>query len=145
MEQASQGNTVRVHYTGKLADGTVFDTSEQRGPIEFTIGSGQIIPGFEEAILGMAPGDTKSANIPSDKAYGPFRDEMVQEIPRSEFPDDVEVQVGRAFQVERPDMPPMILTVIELTDDMVTVDANHPLAGKDLEFDLELVEIVAAS
>ncbi len=142
MDQVSQGDTVRVHYTGKLSDGTVFDSSEQRGPIEFTIGSGQIIPGFEEAVLGMAPGETKSASIPSDKAYGPFRDDMVQELPREEFPDSVEVEVGRTYQVQRPDAPPMLITVVDMTEENVTVDANHPLAGKDLEFDLELVEIV---
>ena len=141
MANAKQGDTVKMHYTGKLKDGTVFDSSREREPLEMTLGQGRIIPGFEEAVEGMSVGETKTVEIPPEKAYGPHRDEMVQEVEKSRFPDDVEPEPGQQFQVNREDGQPMVFTVVEASDDSVKIDANHPLAGKELVFDLELVEI----
>lgn len=142
MATAKQGDTVKVHYTGKLKDGTVFDSSVERNePLEMTLGQGQIIPGFEEAVEGMAPGEEKTVEIPADKAYGPHRDDMVQEIDKSQFPDDVQPEPGQRFQVNRPDGQPVVFTVTEVNEQKVQVDANHPLAGKELVFSLQLVEI----
>ena len=141
MAQAKQGDTVKVHYTGKLKDGTVFDCSLERQPLEMTIGSGKIIPGVEEAVEGMSPGESKTVEISPKKGYGDHREEMVQQIDKGQFPENTEPQVGQQFQVQRQDGQPMVFTVVETQDDTVTVDANHPLAGKDLVFELELVEI----
>ena len=141
MAQAQQNDTVRVHYTGKLEDGTVFDSSRERDPLEFTLGEGKLIPGFEEAVIGMAPGETKSETLPPEKAYGPFRDELVLTIDRGQFPEDAKVEVGQRFEASGP-QGPMILNIVEVEDQQVTADANHPLAGKALLFDIDLVEIV---
>lgn len=140
MEQARSGDTVRVHYTGKLEDGTVFDSSRGREPLEFTLGTGQVIPGFDEAVTGMAPGEEKSITIPADEAYGPRRDEMVVTVDRGQFPDNIQPQPGQQLQMVQ-DGQTMVVTVRDVSDENVTLDANHPLAGKDLSFDLELVEI----
>jgi len=137
------GDTVKVHYTGKLADGDVFDSSRDRGePLEFKLGEGQLIPGFEAAVNGMSPGDSTTVSIPADEAYGPPRDELIQQVPRSQFPEDVEIKEGMQFQIGQEDTPPMIVTATEVGAEFVTLDANHPLAGKDLEFEIELVEIL---
>ncbi len=142
MATAKKGDTVKVHYTGKLKDGTVFDSSKQREePLEMTLGEGKIIPGFEEAIEGMEPGQTKTIEIPAEKAYGKHQEEMVQDVEKSQFPDDMDPQVGQRFQVNRQDGQPVVFTVTDVGDEKVEVDANHPLAGKELVFDLELVEI----
>lgn len=141
MTTARQGDTVRVHYTGKLEDGSVFDSSEQREPLEFTIGEGQIIPGFENAVLGMAAGENKTVLIDCVDAYGPRFDEMVQVIGRSEIPADIPLEIGAQLQAHHPQGGPIILTVTDLTEDEVTLDANHPLAGKDLTFEILLIEI----
>lgn len=141
MEQAKTGDTVRVHYTGRLEDGNVFDSSQGREPLEFTLGSGQVIPGFEEAVTGMAPGDERTVTIPSDQAYGPRRDEMMVQVGRDQFPDNVEPEVGQQLQVSQGGQV-AVVTVAGVSDQGVTLDANHPLAGKDLIFDLQLVEIV---
>ncbi len=140
-QAAKEGDTVKVHYTGKLTDGTTFDTSTEREPLEFTIGDNQIISGFEQAVLGMSPGDTKTVTIPSDDAYGPRFDELEQTIDRSNIPEGIPLQVGIQLQAVGPDNQPIILTVTDVMDDTVKVDANHPLAGKDLMFDIELVAI----
>lgn len=142
MATAKKGDTVKVHYTGKLKDGTEFDSSKKRDePLEMTLGEGKIIPGFEEAIEGMEPGQTKTIEIPAEKAYGQHQEEMVQDVEKSQFPDDMDPQVGQRFQVNRQDGQPVVFTVTDVGEEKVQVDANHPLAGKELVFDLELVEI----
>ncbi len=142
MPDAKQGDMVKVHYTGKLKDGKVFDSSEQREPLEFKIGEGQVIPGFEQAVVGMSPGESKSAEITSDQAYGPHRQELVQEVQRDQLPDELESQKGQYLQATRPqDGQKINLLVTDVNDNSVTLDANHPLAGEDLTFDIRLVEI----
>lgn len=142
MSEAKTNDTVRVHYTGKLEDGTVFDTSVEREPLEFTIGQERLIPGFESAVVGMQPGEKKVENVAADEAYGPFRNELVKDLSRAEFPADASITEGQRFEARTPDGQPLMLTVVEVADDTVTVDANHPLAGKDLVFEIELLEIV---
>jgi peptidylprolyl isomerase len=142
MSQAKEGDTVKVHYTGKLADETVFDSSRDRDPLEFTIGAGQIIPGFEQAVVGMQPGEEKTAQIPANEAYGPYQDDMTLEVDRDQFPPDMSPEVGQQFQVSQPDGHAVMVTVTDVSGANVTLDANHPLAGQDLTFDIELVEIV---
>lgn len=141
MTQAKQGDTVKVHYTGKLDDGTVFDSSLNREPLEFSIGSGQIIPGFELAVVGMAPGDAKTESIPSENAYGPHRQEMVLQVERQQLPDDIPVGVGQQLQIRQQEGQTIPVIITEVTDAKVTLDANHPLAGENLTFDIELLEI----
>ena len=142
MAEAKAQDTVRVHYTGKLEDGTVFDSSLEREPLEFTIGEERLIPGFENAVVGMQPGDKKVESIAAREAYGPFRNELVQELSRSEFPPDMNVAQGQRFEARTSSGQPLVLTVVDVTGEKVTVDANHPLAGKDLTFEIELVEIL---
>jgi FKBP-type peptidyl-prolyl cis-trans isomerase 2 len=142
MAQAKHGDTVRVHYTGKLDDGTVFDTSVDRDPLEFTIGEGQIIPGFEEAVVGMNPGESKTITVLADEAFGPYREEMVLVVDRSQFPVDLEAKVGEHLQIGQADGRITVVTVTEISESSVTLDANHPLAGKDLTLDIQLIEIV---
>lgn len=142
MSEAKTGDTVRIHYTGTLTDGSEFDSSAGRDPLEFTIGSGQIIPGLEKEIEGMKVGDRNTVTVAADEAYGPHRPEGVQEVPRSNIPETIDLAVGTQLQGMTPDGRQMNLTVIELSDETVTLDANHPLAGKDLVFEVELVEIV---
>ncbi len=139
--QASDGSTVRVHYTGKLEDGTVFDSSEGRDPLEFTIGAGQVIPGFERAVDGMTVGESRAARIEVDDAYGPRRDDLLMEIEREQIPDDIDVEVGSRLQLTNQDGRAVPVTVTEVGDATVTLDANHPLAGEDLQFELELVSV----
>ena len=141
MAQAKAGDTVKVHYTGKLADGTVFDTSLNEEPLQFTIGEGQVIPGFEEAVIGMSTGQTKITKIRSDKAYGSYREDMVLVVERDRLPADMQPEVGQQLEMQNPDGTSFVLTVKEVGESNVTLDANHPLAGKDLRFDIQLVEI----
>ena len=140
MERAKNGDTVRVHYTGTLADGRVFDSSNGGEPMEFTVGAGQVIPGFDDAVTGMQVGEEKSVTIPADSAYGPRRDELMLEVDRSQFPPQVEPEIGQQFRLGQGDQT-LVVTVKDVTDDRVTLDANHPLAGEDLTFSLELVAI----
>ena len=141
--QAKNGNTVQVHYTGKLADGTVFDSSAGRDPLEFTIGSGQLIPGFDEAVKGMKVGEKKTVTIPANEAYGPRRDDMIMEVPREKLPSDINPEVGMMLESTGKDGGRIIFTIINVSDNnTVTLDANHPLAGKDLTFEIELVKIL---
>lgn len=142
MVQAKQGNIVKVHYTGRFEDGTVFDSSINNDPLQFTIGEGQIIPGFEEAVVGMNSGESKTITILSDKAYGPYRKEMEVVVARNQFPADMKLDVGEQLQLSQSDDKPIVVTVTNLSDSTVTLDANHPLAGKDLTFDIQLLEIV---
>ena len=139
--EARNGDVVQVDYTGKLADGTVFDSSAGREPLEFTLGAGQVIPGFEKAVFGMKVGEKKTATIPVEEAYGPYRDDMVAEISREKLPSDVTPEVGQQLVVRQPDGREIVVTITEVSDETVTVDANHPLAGKDLMFEIELVNI----
>jgi peptidylprolyl isomerase len=141
MPEARTGDRVRVHYTGRLNDEKVFDSSEGRDPLEFTLGEGRVIPGFESAILGMEEGQGKTITIPADLAYGSRREEMVSEVDRSNFPPEIDPEVGQRLQVSQGGQT-VIVTVTEVSGDSVTLDANHPLAGEDLTFDVELVEIV---
>ena len=142
MAQAKTGDTVKVHYTGKLGDGSVFDSSEGCEPLEIKIGGGQLIVGFEEALSGMEVGESKTVTIPVDKAYGPYQQEMEMVVGRSQFPAELEPRVGQQLQVGQPEGQTFVVTVTAISGEEVTLDANHPLAGKDLIFDLQLVEIV---
>ena len=142
MAQAREGDTVRVHYTGRLEDGTVFDTSENQEPLEFTLGDGEVIPGFERAVAGMEPGEVKTATIQPEDAYGPRLDDMTITIDRDRFPADIEPEPGQQFRIQQPDGWAAIVTVTRVTESGVTLDANHPLAGQPLTFEIRLIEIV---
>ena len=141
MSQASVGQTVRVHYTGRFEDGTVFDTSAEREPLEFELGSGQVIPGLNNAVEGMAVGQSKTVTIQPDQAYGPHQEQLVQSVPNSALPDDLQPSVGMQLQSRAPDGQVIKVVVTEVADDSITVDANHPLAGHVLQFDIKMVEI----
>ncbi len=141
MAQAKTGDTVKVHYTGRLDDGCVFDSSAEREPLEFTIGTGQLIPGFDTAVLDMAPGESKTVRIPPDQAYGPYHEQMVVEADRGQFPPDLNPEIGQQFESTGEDGQSFVVTVTAIEGDKITLDANHPLAGRDLTFDIELVEI----
>lgn len=141
MAQAKTGDIVKVHYTGKLDDGTVFDTSADREPLQFKIGEGQLIADFEQAVVGMNPGESKTIQIPSENAYGPRHEEMVLEVDRGEFPDGLEPQVDQKLQVQQQDGRSFAVTVTAVSETRVTLDANHPLAGKNLTFDIQLTAI----
>jgi len=140
--QAENGDVVQVHYTGKLADGTVFDSSVGREPLEFTLGAGQMIPGFEQAVLGMKVGESKTVTIPANEAYGPRLDDLIAEVLRERLPSDLTPEVGQQLGMNRPDGGVSIVTITGVSDNTVTIDANHPLAGEDLTFEIELVKIL---
>ncbi len=139
---AKSGDTVRIHYTGTLADGSTFDSSEGRDPLEFTLGAGQVIPGFDKAVTGMDVGDSQTVEIPADDAYGPVNPDGRQSFPRDKVPENIPLDIGTRLQLSGPQGQPIMVTVTEVTDEEVILDANHPLAGKDLTFKIELVEIV---
>lgn len=141
MAEAKQGDTVHIHYTGRLADGTTFDSSKDRDPLELTLGEGAVIPGFEKAIEGMTVGDQKTAEIPVNDAYGPRRDELVMDVPRTQLPDGMDPKPGEQLRMQTPDGQAVPVVVADTSDEAVKIDANHPLAGKDLTFDLLLVKI----
>ena len=143
-EHAETGDTVRVHYTGRLQNGEIFDTSTGDEPLEFTLGQGQMITGFEQAVLGMQVGDNKTVTIPVDEAYGPRRDDLLLEVNRDDLPEDLEPEVGMLLQSSQPDGSITVFTITEVTEATIKVDGNHPLAGQELTFDIELVEIVAS-
>jgi peptidylprolyl isomerase len=149
MAQAKTGDKVKVHYTGRLEGGEVFDSSECRegdcdcetGPLEFIIGEGNVIPGFEQAIVGMNPGETKTVVIPADQAYGERMEEMVAVVDRKDIPPDLTLEVGNQLEVTQEDGHAFPVIIMEVTESTVTLDGNHPLAGRDLTFDLRLMEI----
>ena len=141
MTQVKTGDTVRIHYTGTLADGSVFDSSEGRDPLEFQVAAGHIIPGLDAALPGMTVGEKKVVEVPCAQAYGEANPQAVQAIPRSEVPADLPLEVGTQLQVQTTDGQVMPVTIAEVTEEAVTLDANHPLAGKDLTFAIELVSI----
>ncbi|MBD0401843.1 MULTISPECIES: peptidylprolyl isomerase [unclassified Flammeovirga] len=144
MSVAKKGDKVKVHYVGTLNDGSQFDSSVERGePIEFTLGAGQMIPGFDAAVDGMKVGEKKTVNIPSDQAYGPAREDLIIEFKRSDIPADMNPNVGDQIGLQSP-QGPIPATVVELTEEIIKVDANSPMAGKDLNFDIELVEVCDA-
>jgi peptidylprolyl isomerase len=139
---AKDGDTVRVHYTGTLDDGTEFDSSVGGDPLEFTVGAGQMISGFDQAVVGMKLGESKTVTIPPEEAYGPYRDDLVQVLDRSQFQEGTEPVVGQQWESPQPDGRTLIFTVIEVTETTVTADYNHRLAGETLTFEIELVEIL---
>ncbi|MBD3258304.1 peptidylprolyl isomerase [candidate division GN15 bacterium] len=141
MAQAQQGNTVTVHYTGKLEDGTVFDSSQGRDPLVFKIGDGRLIPGFEAGTVGMAEGEKKTVTVPPDQAYGDRRDDLTLEVAKGNFPENIDPQVGQQFEMQQPGGQSVNVTVTQVEGDKVTVDANHPLAGKTLVFEIEMVKV----
>lgn len=138
MAKAKKGDQVSVHYTGTLEDGTVFDSSEKREPLQFTIGDGKIMPAFEQAVIGLATGESASTKVPAEQAYGPYRDEMVIDVDRKEFPKDIEPKVGDQLEARDANGGTTIVTVKGVSESHVNVDANHPLAGKNLKFDITL-------
>lgn len=141
MSQASSGDTVKVHYTGRLSDGTVFDSSEGREPLEFKIGEGQVIQGFDEGVVGMTVGDSKSVTIPTEMAYGERKQELMMEVGKDQLPQNLEPEVGQRLQASQNDGGHIVVSIAEVKDSTVVLDANHPLAGKELDFDISLVEI----
>ncbi len=141
MSQATAGKTVKIHYTGTLENGSQFDSSEGRDPLEFQLGSGQVIPGFDKAVEGMAVGESKTVSIAPEDAYGHRNEQAIQEVPKSALPDDLVPVEGMMLQAQNQNQQPVQLTVTAVGDETITVDANHPLAGKTLNFEISLVEI----
>jgi peptidylprolyl isomerase len=143
--EISNNKVVQIHYTGKLTDGTVFDSSEGRDALEFISGSGMIIPGLEEGLAGMKTGDKKTVEIGFEKAYGPVQEQARQEVPKAQMPEGIELKVGMQLAAQGPQGQPMPVTVAEIKDEVVVMDFNHPLAGKDLIFEVEVVEVREAT
>ena len=143
MSQVKQNDKVKVHYTGKLASGEVFDSSEGREPMEFQVGTGQLIPGFENGVIDMKVNEKKTIVIPSAEAYGEPREELIQEVPRDKLPQDIQPEVGMGLVSKTPDGNEIQLLVKEVKEEAIIVDGNHPLAGQELTFDIEVVEINA--
>lgn len=143
MSVASKGNTVKVHYTGKLKDGTVFDSSAEREPLEFIVGDGKMIKGFDAAVQGMAEGDDKSVTIPCAEAYGDKRDDMMLDVPVEQVPPEIKPEVGMDLSIQNQAGQPTPVKVVHVDEKKITLDANHPLAGQDLIFDIKLVEVNA--
>ena len=141
MTEVKAGDTVRIHYKGTLDDGSVFDSSEGRDPLEFAVGSGQIIPGLDVALPGMKVGDEKTVRVAADQAYGPVNPDARQPVPRDQFPPNIPIELGASLQVQTQAGQVMTVTIVEIGEDNVTLDANHPLAGKDLTFEIVLVSI----
>ncbi|MDZ7719091.1 MAG: peptidylprolyl isomerase [Balneolaceae bacterium] len=141
MSKAKDGDTVKVHYTGTLENGEVFDTSQEREPLEFQLGEGQLIPGFEKAVIGMSEGDSTKVDIPSDEAYGEVREDLVINVPKDQLPDDVEPEIGMQLQVNQQNGQPIPVRITEVKDEELVLDANHPLAGKNLTFEIDLLEV----
>lgn len=140
MSQVKEGDSVKVHYTGKLSDGSIFDSSEEGGPLDFKIGDGMVIKGFEAAVIGMTSGEKKTVTLATTDAYGQRRDDLLAEVEREKMPQTETLKVGKTLEVQQPDGQSFMVKVVGLTDTMVSLDANHPLAGEDLTFDIELLE-----
>jgi FKBP-type peptidyl-prolyl cis-trans isomerase 2 len=145
MQQVKKGDTVKVHYHGKLTNGTTFDSSEGREPLEFEVGGGMVIPGFDDGVTGMTIGEKKTIHIPADQAYGPKQEEMIMEYPRDRFPADMVPEVGMQLNMSNGSGQNFPVTIAEVREAVVVLDANHPLAGEELVFDLELVAIEGGS
>lgn len=144
MSQAKSGDTVLVHYTGTLEDGSEFDSSVGHEPLRFMIGEGMLLPMFEQAVVGMNTGESKTVKIPAEHAYGPYSKELVAAVERGQIPSHIQPKVGLELQIDEADGWSTMVKVTEVTDEFVWIDANHPLAGKDLVFNIQLVEIAAA-
>ncbi len=140
MSKVEDGCTVKVHYTGKLNDGTVFDSSRERDPLEFTVGQGQVIPGFEQAVVGMKTGDSKEVTINCQDAYGERRQDMILEVPKEKIPEEIPRNVGQQLMLRHPEGQEFPAFIVEVSEETITLDANHPLAGEDLNFEIELVQ-----
>ena len=141
MAQVKKGDTIKVHYHGTLSDGTIFDSSNGREPLEFEVGGGMVIEGFDNGVLGMAVGDKKTVVIPADQAYGPQNEDMIMEFPKDRFPADLVPEVGLQLNMSNNQGEQFPVVIVEVAEEFVLLDANHPLAGRDLTFDLELVDI----
>ena len=144
MSTAKSGDQVKVHYRGTLQDGTVFDSSYEGEPLEFTLGQGQIIPGFEQAVEGMTPGDSKTVQVEQEQGYGAYDQNKLINVQRSNLPDNIDPEEGMVLQVNSQDNDVFYVTVTDVKDEEVVLDGNHPLAGKDLTFEIELVDVQAA-
>ena len=142
MARARMGDRVKVHYTGTLADGAVFDTTRDAEPLEFTLGGKEVIPGFEEVVIGLEPGESRTTVVPAAGAYGPHREDMVAHVERARFPGKPDFKVGQQLQIKHKDGQTLVAAVVGITDSTVTLDANHPLAGKDLTYSITLVSIL---
>jgi FKBP-type peptidyl-prolyl cis-trans isomerase 2 len=145
MNQVKENNTVKVNYTGKLSDGQVFDSSEGKEPIEFTLGQGQLIPGFEKGLIDMKLNEKKTITVAKEEAYGDVNKDLIQEVKKTELPQDMTPEVGMGLVSKSPDGQEMNLMVVEVKDESIVIDGNHPLAGKELVFDLEVIEIKEAT
>jgi peptidylprolyl isomerase len=145
MAQVKSGDKVKVHYHGKLTSGETFDSSEGREPLEFEVGSGMVIKGFDDGVTGMSVGEKKTLNIPFDEAYGPRQPEMIVEFPKERFPQDMELELGMQLMMNNGAGQQFPVVVTQIKEEVVVLDANHPLAGQDLVFDIELVEIVGGT
>ncbi len=141
MQAAARGDRVQVHYVGRLEDGSTFDTSREDGPIGLVLGDGAFLPAFERAIIGMVEGDERTVTVPSDEAYGPHRAELVRTVDRSNAPKDLPLEPGLQLGTTGPDGQDVVITIMEVTPESVTIDANHPLAGKALTFEIELIAV----
>ncbi len=141
MQQAKKGDKVKVHYHGKLTNGNTFDSSEGREPLEFEIGGGMVIAGFDDGVTGMIIGEKKTVSIPADQAYGPKQEEMIMEFPKDRFPTDMVAEVGQQLNMSNGSGQNFPVVIVEIKEEIVVLDANHPLAGEELIFDLEMVEI----
>lgn len=141
MSEVKKGDNVKVHYTGKLIDGTVFDSSNGSAPLEFEVGTGMMIAGFDSAVYGMVVGDKKTVSIPAAEAYGERKEEMMFDVPLSNLPEDMDPKPGLKLAMQQPDGTPLPVIVADVKEDIVVIDANHHLAGKELVFDIEMVEI----
>lgn len=141
MATALAGDNVSVHYTGKLDDGTVFDSSRGREPLAFTIGEGMLIPGFEKAVVGMSPGESAEVRIPADEAYGPYRQELLSRVSREDFPAEITPEVGLQLEATSDEGDRMLVTITEVDEQSILIDGNHPLAGQTLNFSIQLMEI----
>lgn len=145
MQQAKSGDTVKVHYSGRLTDGTTFDSSDGRDPLEFKVGNGDVIKGFDEGVSGMTVGEKKTVHIPADEAYGQKDEERIVEFPKANFPPDMEPEVGMQLNMTNGSGQVIPVVIMEIGEENVILDANHPLAGQDLIFDIELVDIAGGS
>lgn len=141
MSKIKENDTVKVHYTGKLDGGQVFDSSREREPLEFKVGEGKLIPGFEKAVIGMEKGETKEVNIPKDNAYGDHKEELTQEVKKNDLPEDIDPKVGMELMSKTPDGREFRVFIKDVKDEEIVIDANHPLAGRDLVFEIEVVDV----
>jgi peptidylprolyl isomerase len=142
MAGAKKGDQVKVFYVGRLADGSIFDSSEGQAPLEFIVGRKEVIRGFDQAVLGMTPGEVKTLTLPAEQAYGPYQEDMVAEVKRADVPAQLKLVVGNHLELTREDGEPIVVKIVALDETKVTLDANHPLAGQDLTFEIRLLDIL---